>query len=63
MLCSGMSTQLHLMSDGPAEYRGVSANLSGEGFAGMHFKARAVPNDEFDSWIQNVVPDLAIAQR
>jgi cytochrome o ubiquinol oxidase subunit II len=51
---SGMSTQLHLMADQPGEFRGVSANLSGEGFAGMNFMVRAVPNDEFSNWVQNI---------
>lgn len=51
---SGMSTQLHLMADKPGEFRGVSANLSGDGFAGMDFKVRSVPNNEFADWVQNI---------
>jgi len=51
---SGMSTQLHLIADQEGEYRGVSANLSGDGFAGMDFRVRATPQDEFDSWVQGI---------
>lgn len=51
---SGMSTGLHLIADQEGDYRGVSANLSGEGFAGMDFTVRATPRDEFDSWVQNI---------
>lgn len=48
---SGMSTQLHLMANDTGHYRGVSANLSGKGFAGMNFTARAVSSSEFKSWV------------
>ena len=37
----GMKTLLHLIADEPGDYRGSSANLSGEGFAGMVFTAKA----------------------
>jgi len=47
---SGMSTKLHLIADKPGDYRGSSANISGEGFASMVFTARAVSNEEFKDW-------------
>ncbi|MBX7067411.1 MAG: COX aromatic rich motif-containing protein [Parachlamydiales bacterium] len=47
----GMRTLLHLIADVPGEYRGSSANLSGAGFAGMAFKAKASTEEEFQSWI------------
>lgn len=47
---AGMSTQLHLVADAPGSFRGVSANLSGEGFANMHFTANAVSASEFADW-------------
>jgi cytochrome o ubiquinol oxidase subunit 2 len=47
---SGMSTQLHLMADEPGSYSGSSANISGEGFAGMRFKVNATSPQEFDNW-------------
>lgn len=48
---AGMSTHLHLMADTPGDYRGVSANISGRGFAGMTFTARAVSQANFDKWL------------
>lgn len=47
---SGMSTHLHLIADDPGTYRGSSANISGEGFAGMTFAAKSVSKDEFSRW-------------
>jgi cytochrome o ubiquinol oxidase subunit II len=47
----GMKTQLHLIADEQGEFKGSSANLSGEGFAGMHFITRASTEKEFQDWI------------
>lgn len=47
----GMKTLLHLVADEAGSYRGSSANLSGEGFAGMVFTAKASTDEEFQSWI------------
>lgn len=47
----GMSTQLHLMASNDGTYRGSSANISGEGFASMHFTARSSSNTQFDKWL------------
>jgi cytochrome o ubiquinol oxidase subunit 2 len=49
---SGMRSKLHLIANEPGQFRGFSANISGEGFAGMSFMARAVSNEEFDAWVQ-----------
>lgn len=51
---SGMQTKLHLEADEPGLYQGSSANISGEGFAGMRFTVEAVTNQNFNSWIQEV---------
>lgn len=48
---SGMATHLNLQADKPGEYRGVSANISGQGFADMHFTASAVAAGDFNSWV------------
>jgi cytochrome o ubiquinol oxidase subunit 2 len=48
---SGMSTELHLMADQPGTYEGVSANISGKGFADMHFIARSSSSADFDKWV------------
>ncbi len=54
MVMPGMSTQLYLRADKVGEYRGYSANISGAGFSGMTFTARAVSQDEFDAWVSSV---------
>lgn len=51
---SGMKTQLHLMADEPGSYNGSSGNISGEGFAGMDFVAKASTDAEFKQWIKDV---------
>lgn len=51
---SGMSTKLHLMADQPGEYRGSSANISGEGFADMNFLAKSSTQADFETWVQNI---------
>jgi cytochrome o ubiquinol oxidase subunit 2 len=51
---SGMSTQLHIMATKLGDYRGVSANISGRGFAGMHFLARASTQSDFDIWVSQI---------
>jgi cytochrome o ubiquinol oxidase subunit II len=48
----GMHTKLHLMADQAGDFKGSSANLSGEGFSGMHFIARASTTEEFEIWVQ-----------
>lgn len=49
---SGMSTQLHLIADSVGSYYGSSANISGEGFADMHFKVNSMEPSDFSSWIK-----------
>lgn len=51
---AGMSTHLHLEASQVGDYDGVSANISGKGFAGMHFIARASSQANFDKWIAEV---------
>jgi cytochrome o ubiquinol oxidase subunit 2 len=51
---SGMSTKLHLIADKSGDYRGSSANISGEGFADMKFIARASTRTEFNDWVDRV---------
>lgn len=48
----GMRTKLHLIADEAGDYRGASANLSGEGFAGMYFTAKATSEEEYQQWLQ-----------
>lgn len=51
---AGMKTQLNIMADTVGDYRGISANFSGEGFSDMRFVARASTEAEFNQWVQNV---------
>lgn len=47
----GMKSKLHLIADEQGEFRGVSANISGVGFAGMKFMTKASSKAEFDTWV------------
>lgn len=49
----GMKTELHLIADAPGEFRGSSANLSGEGFSGMHFITQASSEKDYQKWIES----------
>ncbi len=49
-----MRTKLHLIADEVGTFKGVSANLSGEGFSGMTFTAQASLDAEFTQWVQSV---------
>lgn len=51
---SGMSTELHLEASRTGDFRGSSANISGEGFAGMNFLARASSTADFNSWVNSI---------
>ncbi|NNM44053.1 MAG: ubiquinol oxidase subunit II [Chlamydiae bacterium] len=50
----GMRTKLHLIADEVGEYRGSSANLSGKGFSGMTFMAKALSEKDFSSWVESM---------
>lgn len=56
---SGMVTKLHLIADEAGEYRGSSANISGEGFSGMKFTAEATPDAAFDNWVKDSQKNIA----
>jgi cytochrome o ubiquinol oxidase subunit 2 len=47
----GMQTELNLIANGLGEFRGSSANISGEGFASMWFMTKASEEKEFDEWV------------
>lgn len=46
-----MKTELHLIANEVGDFRGSSANLSGEGFSGMHFVTRASTEEDFREWV------------
>lgn len=47
-----MRTQLHLIANNPGDFRGSSANISGVGFADMHFITRASSEVDFQQWVE-----------
>jgi cytochrome o ubiquinol oxidase subunit 2 len=51
---AAMKTQLHLIANKPGIFKGLSANFSGEGFAGMKFLAKASSDEEFAQWVEGV---------
>ena len=50
----GMKSQIYLIADEVGSFPGSSANLSGSGFAGMRFVAKASSQEEFDQWVASV---------
>lgn len=48
-----MKTELHLMANETGDFRGSSANLSGEGFAGMYFTTRATSEEDYQKWLKS----------
>jgi cytochrome o ubiquinol oxidase subunit 2 len=50
----GMRTELNLIANKSGEFRGSSANISGEGFAGMHFITKADSEQNFQDWVKSV---------
>lgn len=51
---SGMKTDLNLEATQEGSYQGVSANISGQGFAGMRFTAQATSEAAYKSWLANI---------
>lgn len=49
-----MVTTLHLAADVPGEYMGRNANFSGKGTAENIFDVKAMPQAEFDEWVDEV---------
>jgi len=49
----GMVGTLYLQADAPGTYRGLSAMISGDGFAGMHFDTDALSDAAFSAWTQS----------
>lgn len=47
-----MRTELNLIAQEYGDFRGSSANLSGEGFSGMHFIAKASTDEDYLAWIE-----------
>lgn len=54
MVMPGMTTQLNLAASRTGDFDGSSANISGVGFSGMAFTARAVSQSEFVQWVASL---------
>jgi cytochrome o ubiquinol oxidase subunit 2 len=54
MTMPGMTTQLYLLASSTGAFNGYSANISGDGFAGMAFTVRSVSAKAFESWVETV---------
>lgn len=50
---AGMTSKLHLIADQVGTFYGLSANISGVGFAGMNFLTKATTEEEFDLWVSS----------
>lgn len=50
----GMKTQLYLIANEEGKFRGSSANISGEGFAGMTFVTHASSDEAYQEWVESV---------
>lgn len=59
MAMPGMTTQLNLAADKIGDFDGRSSNISGDGFAGMTFTAKAVSQSDFAAWVSSVQKDHA----
>jgi cytochrome o ubiquinol oxidase subunit 2 len=46
-----MRTKLHLIADQIGEFRGSSANLSGDEFASMYFRVKSTSEEDFKKWV------------
>ena len=46
-----MRTQLNLLADEPGVFRGLATQISGDGFADMHFEVEAKSAEDFYAWL------------
>jgi len=46
-----MGTQLHLLADNPGTFHGLATQLSGDGFADMHFEVVSTTEQDFYQWL------------
>ena len=58
-----MGTQLHLLADDPGTFRGLATQMSGDGFADMHFEVVAKTAPEFYDWLGQVARRAAMTSR
>ncbi|MCS0599482.1 ubiquinol oxidase subunit II [Massilia agri] len=59
----GMETTLNAVLNKPGDYKGISANFSGEGFSHMYFAYKGVSAGEFDAWVQKMKTNPGVLNR
>ncbi|MCA1857585.1 ubiquinol oxidase subunit II [Massilia oculi] len=59
----GMETTLNAVLNKPGDYKGLSANFSGEGFSHMHFGYKGVSAGEFDAWVAKMKTNPGVLNR
>ncbi|MFC0252102.1 ubiquinol oxidase subunit II [Massilia consociata] len=59
----GMETTLNAVLNKTGDYKGLSANFSGEGFSHMKFAYKGVTAGEFDAWVQQMKTNPALLNR
>lgn len=52
---SGMATKLHVMANTAGTYDGMTANLSGHGYADMRFKVYSVKQADYELWARDAL--------
>lgn len=51
---AGMQTKLHAVIDKAGNYKGFSANISGDGFTDMRFRFLGMTHKDFSQWVKKV---------
>ncbi|MFN3791746.1 ubiquinol oxidase subunit II [Massilia sp.] len=59
----GMETTLNAVLNKTGDYKGLSANFSGEGFSHMYFAYKGVTGGEFDAWVQQMKTKPGVLDR
>jgi cytochrome o ubiquinol oxidase subunit 2 len=59
----GMETTLNAVLNKTGDYKGLSANFSGEGFSHMHFAYKGVTAGEFDAWVSKMKTNPGVLNR
>lgn len=49
-----MRSELYLIANEAGDFRGSSANISGDGFADMYFTTRASSKEDYEHWLNDV---------
>ena len=59
----GMETELNAVLNKTGDYRGLSANFSGDGFSHMKFAYKGVTQADFDTWVKEMKTGTEVLDR